>query len=68
MALARAVVPGADEERVLAGSGGNPLFAIELSRAATADGTPPCFAVHAHRRPSRTSSTTRRASWSPGLP
>ena len=38
--LARAVFRQADEGRVIAGSGGNPLFAIELSRAA-ADGAPP---------------------------
>jgi tetratricopeptide (TPR) repeat protein len=38
--LARAVFRGADEARVVAGSGGNPLFAIELSRAA-AEGAPP---------------------------
>jgi tetratricopeptide (TPR) repeat protein len=38
--LVRSVFRGADEDRVIAGSGGNPLFAIELSRAA-ADGAPP---------------------------
>jgi DNA-binding SARP family transcriptional activator/tetratricopeptide (TPR) repeat protein len=40
LTLARAVSAQADEDRVLAGSGGNPLFAIELSRAA-ADAAPP---------------------------
>jgi DNA-binding SARP family transcriptional activator/tetratricopeptide (TPR) repeat protein len=39
--LVRTVAPDADEVQVLAGSGGNPLFAIELSRAAPADGSAP---------------------------
>ena len=38
--LVRSVFRGADEDRVIAGSGGNPLFAIELSRA-VAEGAPP---------------------------
>jgi DNA-binding SARP family transcriptional activator/tetratricopeptide (TPR) repeat protein len=40
-ALARAVSPGADEARVLSASGGNPLFAIELSRAGAGEGALP---------------------------